>query len=151
MHFLYMGFQTINFKGIREFWESVIGSYQYTQIDITYVTVGDMVSVYAAKYCSKEASAASLDNVPYWNRTGRHTGELRRKLIPMHQKETVSRINEAILKFLKGEACRTLWWFDQRFDEGFTIIGDEALNVIKAFHGLEIDNEGECQYTSDIS
>ena len=150
MHLLYLGAQTINLRGIRERWEKVIGSNTYTQIDVTYVAVGDMVSVYAAKYCSKEASSSYLDNVPYRNKTGRHTGELRRQMIPMHRKEAVSRINQAILSFLHGEACRTLWWFDPRFDEGFTLIGDEALKVIKAFHGLEVDSVGEIQYDSSI-
>lgn len=150
MHLLYMGFQTVNFRGIRERWEEIIGAQEYTQIDVTYVSVGNMVSVYAAKYCSKEASASYLDNVPYRNRTGRHTGEFRRNLIPMHPLETVSNINQAILTFLKGEACRTLWWFDPRFDEGFTIIGDEALKVIKEFHGLQVDEYGEEMYTIDI-
>lgn len=150
MHFLYMGHQTINFKGIREQWESIIGAYQYTQIDVTYVSLGNMVSVYAAKYCSKEASASYLDNVPYWNRTGRHSGELRKKLIPMHKKETVERIDKAILSFLQKRACETLWWYDPRFDEGFTIIGDEALKCIKEFHGLEIDEYGEEVYSSVI-
>jgi len=68
----------------------------------------------------------------------------------MHQLETVDRINQAILIFLKGEACRTLWWFDPRFDEGFTIIGEKALKVIKEFHGFQIDEYGEELYTIDI-
>lgn len=139
MHFLYMGYQTINFRGIRERWEEIIGSNQYTQVDVTYVSLGDMVSVYAAKYCSKEASATYLDNVPYRTRTGRHSGELRKTLIPMHPLEKVDKINHAILSFLQGEACRTLWWFDPRFDDGFTIIGDKALKVIKQFHGFQVD------------
>jgi hypothetical protein len=150
MHLLYLGCQTVRLKGIRERWQTIIGSNTYTQVDVTYVALGDMVSVYAAKYCSKEASSSYLDNVPYRNKTGRHTGELRRHLIPMHPVETVSRINQAILSTLQGEACRTLWWFDPRFDEGFTIIGDEAVRVIKVFHGLEVDELGEIQYDSCI-
>lgn len=146
-----MGMQHINFRGIRERWQAIIGADEYVQIDVTYISLGDMVSVYAAKYCAKEADEPYLDNVPYRNRTGRHSGLLRPKLIVMHPVERVAVINDAILRTLKAEAIKTLWWFDPRFDEGFTWIGEKALEVIKLFHGLQVDEYGEEVYTSVIS
>lgn len=143
MHLLYLGQWTINLRGIRERWMEIIHAPRYTQIDVTYIFVGDMCSVYVAKYCSKIADATYLDNVPYLNRTGRHTGQLRSRLIPMHPRETFSRINQGILKALKGEACRTLWWFDPRFDEGFTLLGDLAIPVIQEFRRMWLDATGQ--------
>lgn len=143
MHLLYLGQWSIALRGIRERWMEIIRTKTYTQIDVSYITVGDMCSMYVAKYCSKEASSSFLDNVPYLNRTGRHTGQLRGKLIPMHPRFTYERISQAILKMLKREACRTLWWFDPRFEEGFTILGDLSLPVIQEFRRLWLDATGE--------
>ena len=61
----------------------------------------------------------------------------------MHEKFTFDRINQGILKMLRGEACKTLWWFDPRFDEGFTILGDLSLPVIKEFERMYLDCTGD--------
>lgn len=150
IHFLYLGMHTINFRGIRERWERTIGAQEHTQIDVTYLTLGDIVSVYVAKYCAKEASNLLLDNVPYRNRTGRHSGELRKELIPYHPLETVDRITQGMLLAAKRTASGLLWWWDPRYDEGFTILGDEAVKLIAELHGMRIDSYGEETYTSRI-
>lgn len=137
MHLLYLGHHNIGQENVRQVWERTIGATQRTQVDVSSISIGDMVSVYAAKYCAKEASSKYLDNVPKRNRTGRHTGELRRNLIPSHPLEVTERIDDAIVKFLQGRACETLWWYDARFDEGFTILGDVALEMIADFRGLD--------------
>lgn len=137
MHLLYLGHHNIGEENVREVWMRTIGAKQFTQVDVASVSIGDMVSVYAAKYCSKEANATDLDNVPKRNRTGRHAGELRRNLIPSHPLETVERINDGILRFMQKRACETLWWYDPRFDEGFTILGDAALEMIADFKGMD--------------
>lgn len=147
IHFLYLGMWTINFRGIRERWQEIIRTDQYTQIDVSYIVVGDICSVYVAKYCAKEADASYLDNVPYRNRTGRHSGEFHRELIPMHQLQTVGRITTGILRKLQKRACDTLWWYDPRYDEGFTLLGDKAIEAIEEFLGTQIDMYGEELYT----
>jgi hypothetical protein len=120
----------------------IIGVRQYTQVHIRPLEIAEAVSVYVAKYCAKEASPLYLDNVPKRNRTGRHAGELRKALIPLHPREVVSRIDEGIVRMLRGRACDTLWWYDPRFDEGFTILGNDALEFIKDFNDIRIDKDG---------
>lgn len=143
MHLLYLGCPRMCEMRIRLAWMRILGVTQYTQVDSKPLAVAEVVSVYTAKYCAKQDDPSYLDNVPYRIRTGRHAGELRRKLIPMHTLEKTAQIDQAILSFLQGEACRTLWWFDPRFDEGFTILGDQALAVIAKFHGMRLDLYGE--------
>lgn len=147
MHLLYLKTPMIDETTVRHAWMRIIRVDRYTQVDVKEIPIADVVGVYVSKYCAKETSSLVLDNVSKRNRTGRHAGIIRRKRIPMHTLEKTEKINQAILSFLVGEACRTLWWYDPRFDEGFTIIGDKALEVIAKFHGLRVDLYGEEVYT----
>jgi hypothetical protein len=83
--------------------------------------------------------------VPKRNRTGRHAGRVRRSLVPYHPIKYTLEINKAIRDFLQRRACEMLWWYDDRFDEGFTIIGDRALEVIREFNEKKLD-EGIDEY-----
>jgi hypothetical protein len=141
MHFIYLSkvYLVREKHEIRLKWMEIIHATRWTQVRVTDLTVADMVSVYAAKYCAKEANASYLDNVPKRNRTGRHAGEKRTNLIPFHPLEVTCKIGEAIVKFLRGRACETLWWYDPRFDEGFTILGDQALEAIADFKKMCLD------------
>jgi hypothetical protein len=142
MHMLYMNTPRICEMRIRLRWMAIIGVSTYTQVKIKPLAIPEAVSVYVSKYCAKEASHLVLDNVPKRNRTGRHAGELRKELIPLHPLEVVTLIDDAIVRFLRGRACETLWWYDPRFDEGFTILGDVALEYIRDFNDLRIDATG---------
>jgi hypothetical protein len=146
IHLLLFTPKGLDTEEVRRKWMSIIGSTRHTQIDLQRVELGSMVSVYAAKYCSKVADASILDNVPKRNRTGRHAGWLRTKLIPVHPKEVYERVGKAIVLALRKRACETLWWYDPRFDEGFTILGDTAIEVIREFYGMRLDDMGEFVY-----
>lgn len=139
MHFLYLGMPRICEMKIRLKWMSILNVSRYVQVKIKSLDVPERVSVYVAKYCAKEATSQSLDNVPKRNRTGRHAGEWRKELIPMHTLETVKVIDRAMMLFLKRRACELLWWYDPRIDDGFTILGDEALNLIRDIHENYLD------------
>lgn len=134
MHLLYLKTPKICEFRIRLQWMSILGISQYTQVKIIPLTIPEAVGVYVAKYCAKEASSLLLDSVPKRNRTGRHAGELRKDCIPLHPREVVRNIDEAIKKFLARRAYETLWWFDPRHDEGFTVLGDVALEMIRELH-----------------
>jgi hypothetical protein len=140
MHLLLFTDKGLDKEELRMVWMRTIGAKRHTQIDVQRINVGDMVSVYAAKYCSKESSSLHLDNVPYRNKTGRHAGWLRVKLIPFHPLDTFYRVNDAIVLAMRARACETLWWYDPRFDEGFTILGDVAIEIIRDFYGIAIDS-----------
>lgn len=137
MHLLYLGTCDIHEPEVLWYWTKIIGAKQHVQVDVRILPSGELPAVYAAKYCSKEASNPSLDNVPKRNRTGRHAGELRTALIPFHPLETYLRICDGLVRFLRCRACETLWWYDPRFDEGFTIIGDVARELIDDFKRLD--------------
>jgi hypothetical protein len=143
MHLLYLNAPKICHLRLMKRWIEIIGVRRWTQVDVKPLEIAEAVSVYVAKYCSKEATSSYLDNVPKRNRTGRHAGELRKSLIPLHDLEVVKKVDEAIVLFLKSRACETLWWFDPRFDEGFTILGDEAMTLIKEIHERWLDRSGE--------
>lgn len=134
MHFLYLTCPRICEMRIRLKWMKILGVNQYTQVKIKALEIPEAVGVYVSKYCAKEAPNLLLDNVPKRNRTGRHAGELRAELIPTHAKEVVRRVEEAIVKFLSRRGYETLWWYDPRHDEGFTILGDVALEIIREIH-----------------
>lgn len=134
MHFLYLDCPRICEMRIRMRWMSILGVKQYTQVKIKHLLQPEKVAVYVAKYCAKEASVPYLDSVPKRNRTGRHSGELRKALIPLHELEVVEKVDTAIVLFLKRRASEVLWWFDPRFDEGFTVLGQEALDLIRDIH-----------------
>lgn len=142
MHLLYLSIQAIEEERVRTRWKEIIGAKQYVQVDCRELSVGDMVACYVSKYCSKEASQSYLDNVPKRNRSGRHAGELRKALIPTHPQEVVRTIDQGIVKMLRGRACETLWWYDERFDEGFTVLGDVALEMIKEINDIKVDGSG---------
>lgn len=139
MHLLYMKTPIIGTTWLRRRWMEILRTKTYTQVDVKPLKVADMVACYVSKYCSKEANATYLDNVPKRNRSGRHAGELRRRLIPSHEKHVIHAVNDAIVRFLKGRACDTLWWFDPRFDEGFTVLGSQALELVKDLHENYLD------------
>lgn len=139
MHLLYLSCPRICHLRIQRRWAEIIGVRRWVQVDVSPLDVAEVASVYAAKYCSKEASATYLDNVPKRNKTGRHAGELRRDLIPVHPLQVTRDINRAIAMRLGERAAETLWWFDPRFAEGFTIIGDTALEFIADFRQLLLD------------
>ena len=143
MHMLLFTDDGVEEEAVRKKWMKTIGSGRHTQIKLQRVSLGDMVSVYAAKYCSKASDLSVLDNVPYHNRTGRHAGWLREHTIPRHPKEVYEKVSEAIVLALRKAACKTLWWYDPRFDEGFTIIGDKAIDIIREFYGIAVDSQGE--------
>ena len=147
MHFLLFTDGGLDTHDLRKVWMRTIGAKRHTQIDLQRVSLGDMVSVYAAKYCTKASDASILDNVPYHNRTGRHAGWLRENTIPRHPKEVYENVSKAIVLAMRRRACETLWWYDPRFDEGFSIIGDAAIDVIREFYGITVDSIGELPYT----
>jgi hypothetical protein len=141
MHMLYLNTPKICWLAAMKRWMQIISVRRFTQVCIRPLEIAEAVSVYVAKYCSKEASNLLLDNVPKRNRCGRHAGELRKALIPLHEREVVQRVNQAIVMHLRGRACETLWWYDPRFDEGFTILGDDALELIREIHRNYLDRE----------
>lgn len=143
MHFLYLSIDSIDQDFLAARWKEIIGAQRKVRVECQDLLVGDMVACYVSKYCSKEANDTELVNVPKRNRTGRHAGELRRALIPMHPLEVTKRIDEAIVMSLQRRACETLWWYDPRYDEGFTILGDEALRYIADFNQKSLDTGGE--------
>jgi hypothetical protein len=140
MHLLYIDCPKICEMKIRLRWMEIIRVRQYTQVKIKQVANAEVASVYAAKYCAKLAPSLLLDNVPKRNRTGRHAGRLRRSLIPYHPVEMVKRLDKAILDYLRAKGCEMLWWYDDRYDESFTIIGDRALEIIKEFKEICVEN-----------
>lgn len=141
MHFLYLNTPQLSEKRIRAKWQSIIAAEQFVQVKVKTLRQSEKVAVYVSKYCAKEQTDYHLDNVPKRNRSGRHAGELRSNLIPLHPLELIEKIDDAMLRFLKCRACDTLWWYDPRFDEGFTILGNEALELIREIH------EGGLAYT----
>lgn len=134
MHFLYLDTPRICEMRIRLRWMKILGVSTYTQVKIVPLEIPDAVGVYVAKYCAKTATDLLLDNVPKRNRTGRHAGELRKELIPVHPLEVVKRINEGLRLYLARRGYELLWWFDPRHDEGFTALGDSALEIIREIH-----------------
>lgn len=139
MHLLYLDCPLIDETQLRRRWADVIGVTRKVQVDVRPLEIAEAVSVYVAKYCAKVSDATYLDNVPKRNRSGRHAGELRAKLIPLHTLEVVKRIDDAIVLALKRRACETLWWYDLRFDEGFTILGQDAVELIREIHEKYLD------------
>jgi hypothetical protein len=137
MHLLYLGTCDIQEPEVEFYWTKIIRAKQKVQVDVRILPSGELPAVYAAKYCAKEASEQYLDIVPKRNRTGRHAGELRTNLIPFHPLETYERICDGMRRFLQGRACDTLWWYDPRFDEGFTIIGEVASEFIDDIKRLD--------------
>lgn len=142
MHLLYFTCPRICEMKIRLFWMKMLGVRQFTQVKVKSLEIPEAVAVYVSKYCTKEQLPLVLDYVPKRNRTGRHAGELRKELIPTHPFEVVTMIEAGIVKMLRQRACDTLWWYDERYDEGFTILGQEALDLIKDFEDLVIDGKG---------
>jgi hypothetical protein len=143
MHFLYLKTPHIPEQDIRLRWQSILGVSQYVQVKIKHLVQAEKVAVYVAKYCSKEQTNTYLDCVPKRNRTGRHAGELRRSLIPVHKQEVIERVNQAIVLALKRRACEILWWYDPLFDEGFTILGQDAVDLIRDIHENYLDGDAK--------
>jgi hypothetical protein len=141
MHILYFAVPELGEEFVRRCWAKSIGCDGFVSVKSLPVKVGDMAAMYCAKYCSKEEPPLLLDNVPYRNKTGRHCGWLRKSLIPLCPVEKLQRVSEAMVKFLKGRACDTLWWYDPRFDDSFTLIGPDALATIKEFRKIFLDTE----------
>lgn len=137
MHLLYLGTSDIQEPEVEMAWTKIIGAKQRVQVDVRIVIDGELPAVYAAKYCSKEASEQYLDIVPKWNRTGRHAGELRKELIPVNPLRLILSITDGMRRFLQNRACDTLWWYDPRFDEGFTILGEVAKEFIEDVDRLD--------------
>jgi hypothetical protein len=141
MHLLYLTCPRICHLRIQRRWAEIIGVTRWVQVDASPLDVAEVASVYAAKYCAKECTPILLDNVPKRNRTGRHAGELRRNLIPLHPIQVTRSINKAIALKLGERASETLWWYDPRYSEGFTIIGDLALEFIADFREILLDRD----------
>jgi hypothetical protein len=143
IHILYFAYQGITKEEIRKIWHGVIHSPRKVQVDAKTVSSGSMAAVYSAKYCGKDEDATALDNVSYLNRTGRHAGWLRKGLIPMHPLEIVARIDAALVELLRARAHEILKYYDKRFDEGFTVLGDVALEIIQDFGKRHLAITGE--------
>lgn len=131
MHLLYLNTPKICWLRAMAKWMTIIGVKRFTQVNIKPLEIAEAVSVYVAKYTAKEASTLLLDDVPKRNRTGRHAGELRKSLIPTHDKKVVSDIEEYLVIKLKQRANELLWWYDVKWDDGFTLLGSDAEELIK--------------------
>lgn len=140
MHLLIFSERGLGAHELRAYWMHVIGATRHTQIKIQRLSVGEMPAIYAAKYCAKERVLSILDNVPKRNKTGRHAGWLRNSLIPYHPLEIVERLDKEVAELLRHRANEVLWWYDLRHDEGFTILGETAVEVIREFFPNGVDN-----------
>lgn len=143
LHILYFGQVSVSEKTLRKHWARILSYKGHVQVKSKRVEVGKMAGLYVSKYCAKEEVSSLLDKVPYLNKTGRHCGWLRRHLIPVHPLRTVVKLNRAIVDWLRGRACETLWYYDARFDEGFTILGETALEIIREFGQRTLANRSE--------
>jgi hypothetical protein len=143
MHLLYLDCPKVCHIRVQNRWREIIGVSRWTQVDCKPLEVADAVSVYVAKYTAKEASSLYLDNVPKRNRSGRHAGELRKNLIPLHERIVVERLEYHIVKWLKSRADEQIWYYDKELDEGFTMLGDQATELIADVLERFIDKEGE--------
>jgi hypothetical protein len=98
------------------------------------------VSIYIAKYCSKPPDTLLLDNVPYRNKTGRHAGWLRLKLIPMHPRTLINITGTALESFLFARASEMLSTYDGRYGKGFTVLFDLATEFAEDVGKFLLDN-----------
>lgn len=139
IHNLYFGCRFMSKRWIAERWATAMGSREPIVVDVQRCDNYGKVSNYIAKYCAKEPDTLLLDNVPKRNKTGRHAGWLRKPLIPMCPEKVIEVRAEELREFLRGRANDLLGWYDLRFDNGFTIIGNEAKKLSEDIEQFVLD------------
>ena len=147
IHNLYFGIRFVSKRWVAATWGKAIGCMTPCIVDVQRCDKEKKIQVYIAKYISKAAEVLLLDNVSYRNKTGRHAGVLRKKLIPWCPGSVFKVRTQAVVEFLQRRAMEVLPHFDARYGMGFTMLGDLAIELQKDLAQFILDGSIELVYT----
>jgi len=133
MHMIVFGVRPIHHLLIRKWWRSILHVSGPLCTDVRGFKDGEKESIYIAKYIGKEVCAPSLDYVTYVNSSGRHYGITRKHLLPQHAIKIYKVTDMEELMGLTSTAACVLPWMDPEGIEGFSLLGDKAVEVGKDF------------------
>lgn len=140
-HFHLLAFNVANVphKVIREWWRTILGHEGPLATDIRGYTNAEKAAVYAAKYASKGEELPSLDYGAYLNICGRSYGYLRKGLIPLADKIVVNDLSDREIRYLMRAASERLEWVRPGTVEGFSLLGEYAVDVAKNLFRISLD------------
>lgn len=127
MHMLVFGGSRIRKPWLMQRWAKAIGHQGFVSVDCQEMDGSEMAAVYVAKYCAKVSDATILDNVPYLNKTGRHAGWMRKRLIPKFPIEKIPVESFRLALEIEKRAWQLIGQDNDNVGNGITIMGAPAL------------------------
>lgn len=129
LHQLYFDVRFLSKRLCSQKWGEAIGCKTPPVVDVQRLDTYKKVRIYICKYCAKKTDVPLLDYVPYRNRTGRHSGIVRKSLIPWHPVEIFHDVDEDVVDLVTAKADQVLPWYDQKYRKGVTLLGIGAVEL----------------------
>lgn len=128
---------------VNDIWKSVLHHDGYLRTDTRRARKEKTTLHYLAKYVSKKVSSslviASYPNSP----DGKHYDWIRRNLLPMYPRETISKITEEQHEYAHAAHKRSWPESETAFGESFTILGKSAMTAGKIIKQMELTPLGK--------
>ena len=137
-HVIIPNVQYLAFADVNEYWRLAIGGPQQVATDVRRVTGHQGALRYLAKYVGKDNY---LDKLVYLNNgveVGRSWGVTRKHLIPMSPIRVSRPLTDAERDRVQLAGTNKLRWYDPTDEVGFTLLGDEALQLFEKILHLPI-------------
>lgn len=138
-HWLIFGHTFIDYRDVNESWKKTIGFDGYTRTEIERVDKTSAISLYMAKYISKDCVSPSLVMGCISAQLGRQFGWLRKSLIPMQERHAYRKLTEAqrdAMKRLGGEQSP---YVSGSIEQSFTLFGTAAEDARRILDGEALD------------
>lgn len=138
IHQLYFGVRFLSKRLCAEKWGKAIGCKTPPVVDVQRLDTYKKVRIYICKYCAKKTDVPLLDYVPYRNRTGRHSGIMRKNLIPWHPLEIFHDVAEDVVDLVTAKAEEVLPWYDQKYGRGVTLLGSGTVDLAEKIRNMVV-------------
>lgn len=128
----------VPFMAINQFWKQAAGTDEIIATDVRRVTGHQGALRYIAKYVSKDCY---LDKLVYLNNgveLGRSWGVTRKHLIPMCPISVSRELTDAERDRVQLVGKNKLTWYDPADEVGYTLLGDEAVQLFQKILHLPI-------------